>query len=184
MNKYISIVGGKPLCGSLQISGAKNSALPLMIACLLTRETCELENIPKLEDISVTSLLLRSAGAEVSINGTTAQITTKHITSTEARYGLVKALRASFLVLGPLIARAGEARVSLPGGDAIGLRPVDLHLEGLSKMGAEIRIEHGTVIGLAPGGLRPAHIVLRYPSVGATEHLMMTAAAIDGRNCD
>ena len=180
MDKYISVVGGNPLFGSVHISGSKNAALPLLISTILNENTCELNNVPLLEDISVLTLLLKSLGATVEIKGNDIKVTSANLTKSEARYGLVKALRASFLILGPLIARLGEARVSLPGGDTIGSRPVDIHLDGLSAMGVEWKIEHGVVIAKAPNGLKPCEISLSFPSVGATEHLMMTAALIPG----
>lgn len=180
MPNCISIFGPCRLNGRVRVSGAKNSALPLLFASLLTTEDCLLENVPDLEDITVTLRLLQSLGAKVEYFGHVARIRTQHITASVAPYSLVKSLRASFLVLGPLLARCGEARVSLPGGDAIGARPVDLHLRGLVRMGADIRMEHGVVIARTAGKLRPAKIELDYPSVGATEHLLMTAATISG----
>lgn len=180
MPDCISIFGPCRLSGKVRVSGAKNSALPLLFSTLLTSEDCLLENIPDLEDIAVTLRLLQSLGAKVEFFGHVARIRTQNITGSVAPYSLVKSLRASFLVLGPLLARCGEARVSLPGGDAIGTRPVDLHLRGLVRMGADIRMEHGIVIARTVGNLRPAKIELDYPSVGATEHLLMTAATIEG----
>lgn len=164
----------------MQVSGAKNSALPLLMATLLTEETCILSNIPDLEDIAVTLRLLQSLGAKAHFSGNRVSVTAKQIISSEARYDLVKSLRASFWIFGPLLARTGEARVALPGGDAIGTRPVDLHLKGLMQMGADIRLYHGVVIGRAPGGLRAANIILDYPSVGATHQLLMAAARTPG----
>jgi UDP-N-acetylglucosamine 1-carboxyvinyltransferase len=164
----------------VRVCGAKNSALPLIIAALLSEEEICLSNVPDLEDISVLLRLLRSLGAESEYDSHTVRIKTPSIKGKVAPYSLVKALRASFWVLGPLLARAGQASVALPGGDAIGTRPVDLHLDGLRKFGAEFNVEHGVVIAEAPGGLRPAEIHLDYPSVGATHHLLMTAALIPG----
>lgn len=181
MAEILSIVGGKKLQGSVRVAGAKNAALPLLIACLLNKEPCVIENVPNLEDISVTLRLLQSLGAEVSFNNHTARIQAKELHGVEAPYGLVKALRASFWVLGPLLARQGEARVALPGGDAIGTRPVDLHLKGLEQLGADIRMEHGVVRAFAPQKLHGAKIDLAYPSVGATHHLLLTAAYIADR---
>ena len=181
MRDFLEITGGKPLSGSVRASGAKNSALPLLIAALLSSGRCTLRNVPELDDIGVTARLLRSLGADVDRpSGDTIIIHGAGVSGSEAPYGLVKALRASFWVLGPLLARTGQARVSLPGGDAIGTRPVDLHLQGLSRMGAELRISHGVVIASAPGGLRPARIKFEYPSVGATHQLLMTAALVSG----
>lgn len=178
MAEILSIVGGKKLQGNVRVAGAKNAALPLLIACLLNKEPCVIENVPNLEDISVTLRLLQSLGAEVSFHNHTAKIQARELHGVEAPYGLVKALRASFWVLGPLLARQGEARVALPGGDAIGTRPVDLHLKGLEQFGADIRMEHGVVKAVAPTKLRGANINLTYPSVGATHQLLMTAAYI------
>lgn len=177
---FLTVQGGRALSGHVCVSGAKNSALPLLIATLLTEETCILSNIPDLEDIAVTLRLLQSLGAKAHFSGNRVSITCKKITSSETRYDLIKALRASFWVFGPLLARTGEARVPLPGGDAIGTRPVDLHLKGLTQMGADIRLHHGVVIGRAPGGLRAQTITLDFPSVGATHQLLMTAALVPG----
>ena len=180
MLDQLHIAGGKRLEGSVQASGAKNSLLPILIATLLTAEKCVLTNVPDLEDTSVTLRLLRSLGAEAEHHGGTIEIETKKIQHSEAPYRFVKALRSSFWLLGPLIARHGTARVSLPGGDAIGSRPVDLHLRGLVSMGADIRLKNGVVYGSAPGGLHPQAIALDYQSVGATHQLMMTAALVPG----
>ena len=164
------------------VSGAKNAALPLLFASLLSKETCELGNLPDLEDIHVSLKLLESLGARVSFKGRRACVEAADLVRSEAPYALVKSLRASFWALGPLVARLGQARVSLPGGDAIGTRPVDLHLEGLRKFGVSVEMSHGLVIANVPGALRPANIKLRYPSVGATHHLLMTAALIPGES--
>lgn len=180
MLEFLSINGGARLEGSVRVSGAKNSALPLLISTLLSSDWCELTNVPDLEDISVTIRLLESLGAEIEYNGHRVKVRVRRISGSETPYGLVKALRASFWVLGPVLARHGSARVALPGGDAIGSRPVDLHLKGLVKLGADIRMKHGTVIATAPGPLTPAKIDLDFPSVGATHQLMMTAALIPG----
>ncbi|MBL7662595.1 UDP-N-acetylglucosamine 1-carboxyvinyltransferase [bacterium] len=174
------IKAGNPLRGEVKVSGAKNSALPLMIATLLSRETCALSNVPNLEDIHVMVRLLRSFGAKVEFKGQTLKVTASDLTSSAAPYSLVKLIRASFWVLGPLVARTGYARVALPGGDAIGTRPVDLHLKGLQQFGIEVRQEHGAVIAEAPGELTPAEINLEFPSVGATQHLLLTAALVPG----
>ena len=180
MSDFLSIRGGMALQGQVRVAGAKNSALPLLFATLLTPEKCRLSNVPDLEDIAVTQRLLRSVGAHVEYTNHNLIIQTPEVKSCEAPYGLVKALRASFWALGPLVARCREARVALPGGDAIGTRPVDLHLKGLARLGADVRMSHGVVIASAPGGLRGRKIVLDYPSVGATHHLMMTAALVSG----
>ncbi len=180
MPEVLCINGGQKLSGSVRVSGAKNSALPLLFATLLSPEECVLQNVPDLEDISVTLRLLRSLGAKASFENNTVRVAAEQIRGTEAPYGLVKSLRASFWVLGPLLARAGAAQVSLPGGDAIGTRPVDLHLQGLSRLGADIRMQHGVVVATAPGGLRGAKIELGFPSVGATHNLLMAASLSRG----
>lgn len=180
MQEVLCVAGGRIVQGSVQVSGAKNAALPLLFASLLSSEECCLNNVPNLEDIPVTLRLLRSLGAHCEYEGATLKVRVRDIKGTEAPYGLVKALRASFWVLGPLLARAHEARVSLPGGDAIGTRPVDLHLNGLAKLGANFRMEHGVVIGNAPGGLTGAPVHLDFPSVGATHNILMAAVLADG----
>lgn len=180
MREQYIIEGGCRLEGSVGVSGAKNAALPLIFATILTDAPCRLTNVPDLEDIAVTLRMLRMLGARSTFNGGQLQIQTPNVEQTIAPYSMVKALRASFWVLGPLLARAGEARVALPGGDAIGTRPVDLHLKGLAALGADIRFSHGVVVAHAPGRLRGAKIKLDYPSVGATHHLLMTSARIKG----
>ncbi len=180
MLDQLHISGGVRLEGAVRISGAKNAALPILFATLLSGEQSELTNVPDLEDITVSLRLLESLGAKSEHNGNLVRVTTPRITNSEAPYRFVKALRASFWLLGPLVARCGSARVSLPGGDAIGSRPVDLHLQGLVKLGADIRLKNGVVYGSTPGGLHPADLKLDFPSVGATHQLMMTAALIPG----
>ena len=180
MLEYLTINGEQRLEGEVRISGAKNSALPLLVATLLTKERCVLRNVPDLEDINVLLRLLNSFGANYSFLDNAVVIETPEIVASEAPYWLVKALRASFWVLGPLLARTGAAQVALPGGDAIGTRPVDLHLKGLVKMGADIRMRHGVISATAPGKLCPQTIDLDYPSVGATHNLLMTAALVPG----
>ena len=177
------IRGGRPLSGDIIIGGAKNAALPLMAAGLLTDQRLVLTNVPQLADIATMGQLLAQHGIAVeraTNDGRTLSLGGP-ITNTEAPYDIVRKMRASFLVLGPLAARTGEARVSLPGGCAIGARPVDLHLKGLEQMGAAIRLEAGYVIATAPGGLRGATIVFPFPSVGATENLLMAASLADGQ---
>lgn len=178
MAEFLKIIGGQQLRGEVEVSGAKNSALPLLISGLLSAEKTVFTNVPGLEDISVTLRLLKSLGAEISWQDKRVEIATPKIIKTEASYSLVRSLRASFWVLGPLLARAGEARVSLPGGDAIGSRPVDLHLKGLEALGAEIKLQHGVVTASAPNGLHGAEFELGFPSVGATHQILMTAALI------
>jgi UDP-N-acetylglucosamine 1-carboxyvinyltransferase len=179
----ILIRGGKPLSGEIAIGGAKNAALPLMAAGLLTAERLTLTNVPQLADITTMRSLIAQHG--VAVEAVTRDARTLaiggEITNTEAPYDIVRKMRASVLVLGPLVARCGEARVSLPGGCAIGTRPIDLHLKGLEQMGAVIRLDGGYVHASAPRGLRGAAIVLAMPSVGATENLLMAASLADGR---
>src|SRR5271154_62560 len=179
----IRIRGGRPLSGEIVIGGAKNAALPLMSAAMLTEDRLILSNVPRLADIDTMTLLLTQhgmAGDPLCNDGRTLSIGGS-ITNTEAPYDIVRKMRASVLVLGPLVARVGEARVSLPGGCAIGTRPIDLHLKGLEQLGAEIRLDGGYVHASAPRGLTGATIVLAMPSVGATENLLMAAALADGR---
>ena len=186
----IRIRGGRPLKGTIPIGGAKNAALPLMAASLLTDETLTLVNIPHLADISTLANLLATLGVEIALDGHAPNgghagralaLSAKNITSTTAAYDLVRKMRASILVLGPLVAREGQARVSLPGGCAIGARPVDLHLKGLEQLGAKIELKEGYVEAAAPGGLVGARIVFPFVSVGATENLMMAATLAKGR---
>ncbi len=177
----ILIRGGRPLAGRLPIGGAKNAALPLMAAGLLTEERLTLENVPKLADIDTMASLLAEAGLVLERGAGGRRLAVGgRITSTEAPYDIVRRMRASVLVLGPLLARCGEARVSLPGGCAIGTRPVDLHLKGLAQMGAEIRLDRGYIDARLQGRLKGAEIVLPFPSVGATENLLMAASLAEG----
>lgn len=186
----ISIVGGKPLNGIIPISGAKNAALPLMIASLLTPETLTLKNVPNLADVNLLARILRNHGLDLTIDGKRADpapylgetfhLTARDIVDTTAPYEMVSRMRASFWVIGPLVARAGKARVSMPGGCAIGTRPVDLHLMGLKALGAEIDIDGGYVVAKAPNGLRGGRIVFPKVSVGATHNVLMAAALAKG----
>jgi UDP-N-acetylglucosamine 1-carboxyvinyltransferase len=179
----IRIRGGRPLSGEIVIGGAKNAGLPLMAAGLLTDERLVLTNVPLLADIHTMAQLIAQHGVAVEpvTNDGRALSIGGAITNTEAPYDIVRKMRASVLVLGPLVARVGEARVSLPGGCAIGTRPIDLHLKGLQQMGAAIQLDGGYVNATAPQGLRGATIVLAMPSVGATENLLMAASLADGR---
>jgi len=186
----IRIVGGSKLTGTIPISGAKNAALPLMIASLLTRETLTLDNVPHLADVEQLIRILGNHGVDYSVNGRrpgeaetysrTIHFTAGDIVSTTAPYELVSKMRASFWVIGPLLARMGEARVSLPGGCAIGTRPVDLFIDGLRALGAEIEIENGYVLAKAPKGLVGNRFVFPKVSVGATHVLMMAATLARG----
>ena len=185
----IFIQGGKPLRGEIQISGAKNAALPLMAASLLTTETLALSNLPHLADISTMAKLLRKLGVQISMDGDAPggghagrvfELTAKELTHTTAPYDLVRKMRASVLVLGPLLARAGRARVSMPGGCAIGTRPVDLHLKALEQLGAKIELTEGYIEARAENGLTGAHIVFPMVTVGGTENLLMAACQARG----
>ena len=179
----IRIRGGKPLSGEIPIGGAKNAALPLMAAGLLTSERLVLTNVPRLADIVTMGQLLEQHGIAVEPMDNAARVLSLggQITNTEAPYDIVRKMRASVLVLGPLLARVGEARVSLPGGCAIGTRPVDLHLKGLEQMGATFDLNAGYIDGRVSGRLRGATIIFPFVSVGATENLLMAAALADGR---
>jgi UDP-N-acetylglucosamine 1-carboxyvinyltransferase len=184
MDKFV-IRGGKPLYGSVAISGAKNSALPVMAASLLTPEKITLHNIPKVRDLITMSKLLAFMSAKVSVTDIpTSDYTIEAITLNDAiaPYELVKTMRASILTLGPAIARAGVAHVSLPGGCSIGARPVDLHLAALEKMGAEIVVSEGYIQAKVPnhGRLKGAHIVFEKITVTGTENILMAAALADG----
>jgi UDP-N-acetylglucosamine 1-carboxyvinyltransferase len=185
----IRIRGGRPLSGAIPISGAKNAALPLMTAALLSDETLTLGNLPHLADIATLATLLAQHGVEIEMRGGAPNgghtgkvlaLTARTITSTTAPYDLVRKMRASVLVLGPLVARCGQARVSLPGGCAIGTRPVDLHIKGLMALGAEIELTEGYIQASAPNGLRGAQVVFPQVSVGATENLLMAASLAKG----
>ena len=189
MDKFV-IRGGNPLLGTVRISGAKNAALPGMAAALLTEEPVALENIPQVRDIETTRKLLTAMGAEVELGYGRAQhrtsICCRNLVSPEASYELVKTMRASTLVLGPLLARCGKARVSLPGGCAIGARPIDLHIKGLERLGANINQEHGYVEASAER-LKGAEIVFDKITVTGTEDLLMAATLAEGetvlQNC-
>lgn len=183
MDKFV-IKGGKPLHGTVAISGAKNSALPAMAASLLTAERVTLHNVPRVRDIITMAKLLAFMGASVMVDSFPAadySIEAKTISHAEAPYDLVKTMRASILTLGPTLARIGVARVSLPGGCAIGARPVDLHLTALEKMGAEIATTHGYIEARAPRGrLQGGHVKFEKITVTGTENILMAAALADG----
>lgn len=187
--ELIRIRGGRPLRGVIAIGGAKNAALPLMVACLLTDETLTLGNLPHVADISTLANLLRQHGVDLALDGGATNggtkgralsLTAGEITNTTAPYDLVRKMRASVLVLGPLLARVGKAKVSLPGGCAIGNRPVDLHLSALEQMGAEIELADGYIVARAPHGLKGAEIQFSIISVGATQNILMAACLADG----
>ncbi|MDE2356092.1 MAG: UDP-N-acetylglucosamine 1-carboxyvinyltransferase, partial [Alphaproteobacteria bacterium] len=180
----IAITGGEPLCGQIAISGAKNSAIKLMAASLLTDAPLRLTNMPRLADTRLMGALLRRLGAEIEEregpDGSETVLTTREIVSAFAPYDLVRQMRASFNVLGPLLARSGHAKVSLPGGCEIGARPVDLHLEALRALGAQIDLHEGYIYAQAPRGLKGGRIEFPFSSVGATEHAMLAAVLADG----
>jgi UDP-N-acetylglucosamine 1-carboxyvinyltransferase len=185
----IRIIGGEPLKGTIPISGAKNAALPLMIASLLTRETLTLKNIPRLADVTLLGRILGNHGVDVtavgkkmgqSTEGQTFKLKAGEIVDTTAPYEMVSRMRASFWVLAPLVARCGEAKVSLPGGCAIGTRPVDLHLTTLKSLGVSIDLEGGYVIAKALNGLTGARVTLSKVSVGATHNALMAAVLARG----
>ncbi|HLB79000.1 MAG TPA: UDP-N-acetylglucosamine 1-carboxyvinyltransferase [Dongiaceae bacterium] len=186
----IRILGGNPLNGTIAISGAKNAALPLMIASLLTDEKLTLDNVPRLADVAMLKRILGNHGVDCMIlgkragqngmSGETLELSARDIVDTTAPYDLVSRMRASFWVIGPLIARMGTARVSLPGGCAIGTRPVDLFIEALKTLGAEIDIDSGYVVASAPNGLRGARVAFPKVTVGATHVTMMAAALARG----
>ena len=178
----IRIKGGRPLDGTIDISGAKNACLTLMPTALLTDQPLTLTNVPRLADIATMSELLASLGAEIAplSDGKVLALNIENLTNLTADYDIVRKMRASILVLGPMLARAGKARVSLPGGCAIGARPVDLHLSGLEKMGAELELSDGYVEATAPRGLTGETIEFPFVSVGATENLLMAATLAKG----
>jgi UDP-N-acetylglucosamine 1-carboxyvinyltransferase len=186
----ISIIGGRPLHGAIPISGAKNATLPLMIASLLTKETLILDNVPRLADVALLQRILNNHGIDIMVNGKrpgdtayqgqTLHISAADIVDTTAPYELVSKMRASFWVIGPLVARMGEAKVSMPGGCAIGTRPVDLLIMALQCLGAEIEIDGGYVIARARHGLRGGEIVFPKVTVGGTHTAIMAASLAHG----
>jgi UDP-N-acetylglucosamine 1-carboxyvinyltransferase len=186
----IRIVGGRPLTGTIPISGAKNAALPLMIASLLTEETLTLDNVPRLADVALLQRILGNHGVDVTVpgkrpgerqyQGQTLRLSAASIVDTTAPYELVSRMRASFWVLAPLVARMGEARVSMPGGCAIGTRPVDLLLMAMERLGAQIEIDGGYVVARAPKGLRGGEIVFPKVTVSGTHTALMGAVLADG----
>lgn len=184
MDKIV-IRGGIPLHGDIVISGAKNAALPLMAACLLSDQPLELINVPELSDIASMAELLSQLGVAIEVDKKpdhrVYRLSAKHLLSTTAPYDVVRKMRASVLVLGPLVARDGEAHVSLPGGCAIGIRPIDLHLKGLEALGAEITLEDGYVHAKAPKGLIGADFTFPVVSVTGTENLLMAATLAKGQ---
>src|SRR5262249_30487615 len=186
----IRIRGGSRLAGEIPVGGAKNAALPLMAAALLTDETLTLGNLPHVADIATMANLLADLGVEVHLNGEAGNgqdgrglaLTARRICEVRAAHDLGRKMRASVPVLGPLVARYGRAEVSLPGGCAIGTRPIDLHLQGLRQLGAEIDLAEGYVVARAPEGLTGTRIVFPKVSVGATENLLMAATLAKGES--
>ncbi len=179
MDQFL-IDGGKPLKGVVKISGSKNAALPILIATLLTDEVCVIDNVPVLlRDIRTTLQLLESLGKKVVSHGSRVTVKPQASLKTHAPYDLVKQMRASVLVAGPLLARFGVVRVPIPGGCSIGLRPIDIHLNGFKALGARELVDQGDII-LSSRELSPGRVRLKFPSVGATENLMMAAAALNG----
>jgi UDP-N-acetylglucosamine 1-carboxyvinyltransferase len=176
----IRVKGGARLTGDVRVGGAKNSALKLMAAALLAEGRSVVANVPRITDIAIMAEVLRRLGCEVSLDGNEATIVVPEEPGSEADYDLVRRLRASICVLGPLLARRGYVRVALPGGDMIGSRGLDMHVSGLARMGADISGEHGFIIASAPSGLHGATIWLDFPSVGATENLLMAAVLAKG----
>jgi UDP-N-acetylglucosamine 1-carboxyvinyltransferase len=176
----IRVTGGARLAGELRVDGAKNSALKLMAAALLAQGRTVINNVPRITDMLIMAEVLRRLGCRVTFEGDEVTIDTPAELRAETDYDLVRQLRASICVLGPLLARQGYVRVAHPGGDAIGSRGLDMHVSGLEQMGAEITGEHGFVIASAPSGLRGATIWLDFPSVGATENLLMAAVLAKG----
>ena len=177
---YLQITGGAKLSGAINISGAKNSALPVIAATILSDKPVTLTNLPNVVDIRTLLKLLTILGGEVEHNNTIATINNGTINSTKAVYEIVSQMRASILVLGPLLARFGECKVSLPGGCAIGQRPIDLHLKALESMGATIEIKGGYVRAEAPNGLKGAKIIFDKITVGGTENIVMAASLAHG----
>ncbi len=180
MEKLI-ITGGKKLTGTVKVSGAKNAVLPIIAASLLGSTPSRLLEAPNLEDVRTISEVIEHLGVSVSYDEDALVIDSTNITSCEAPYELVRKMRASFLVMGPLLARRGRAKISLPGGCAIGTRPIDLHLKGFEALGAQIELGHGYVEARAPQGLTGARIYLDFPSVGATENILMAASMAKGQ---
>ena len=182
MEKLV-IRGGAPLNGTVHVSGAKNAVLPIITATLLTPGTCYIDGVPSLADVDTIVDLISYLGVSKTWNGEVLTINAKDIKNHEAPYECVSKMRASFLIMGPLLARYGYARISLPGGCRIGTRPIDLHLKGFTCLGAEISRENGFVEAKVKGRLKGARVYLDYPSVGATENIMMAASLADGVTC-
>lgn len=176
----ITVTGGRPLSGTVRVGGAKNSALKLMAAALLAPGESVIHNVPEISDVDLMARVLEGLGVRITREGHTVRIDASDITSVETPYELVAQMRASIVVLGPLVARFGRARVAMPGGCNIGSRKIDMHLHGLEHLGAEIAFEHGYIDALAPGGLTGSQVILDFPSVGATENLLMASVLARG----
>jgi UDP-N-acetylglucosamine 1-carboxyvinyltransferase len=177
----IIVRGGRPLSGEVRVEGAKNSALKLMAAALLAPGISRITNVPDIADVGVMSEVLAGLGAVVTRSDHSLSVDATTLTSFEAPYEMVAQMRASIAVLGPLVARHGQARVAMPGGCNIGSRKIDMHINGLTELGVEIRTGHGFIDAIAPAdGLRAAHVMLDFPSVGATENLLMAAVVAKG----
>src|SRR5689334_14096350 len=179
MDKFL-IQGGRPLEGEIPVSGAKNSALPVLAACLLTKDEIKLDRIPPVRDIGTMEKLLKHIGAELHVKGGKVTVRAGKLDKPEAPYDLVKTMRASSLVLGPLVARTGRARVSMPGGCAIGARPINLHVSALEQLGAEIKQSHGYVKAEAPHGLKGTQVQFDRITVTGTEDVLMAAVLARG----
>lgn len=174
------MTGGKPLKGEVTISGAKNAVLPIIVGTLLTEEVCVIRDVPHLADVETISEVLTVLGAQVVREGSVMRIDGSKVDNFTAPYQYIQKMRASVLIMGPLLARMGRAKISMPGGCGIGTRPIDLHLKGLEALGAHISLEHGDIDAVVDGRLQGARIYLDFPSVGATENIMMAAVLAEG----
>ena len=180
---YLKILGGQPISGSIKIAGAKNSALPILACALLYEDYLEIDNLPNVADVKTLVKLLEYLGCTTQWNGVNSiKISAQRIVHTKATYDIVRTMRASILALGPLLARFRKCEVSLPGGCAIGARPVDLHIKAMEKMGANIQIENGYIVATAPEGLKGAHITFDKITVTGTENVLMAAALAKGES--
>ena len=180
MDKLI-VTGKKAIHGEVTISGAKNAVLPIIVGALLAEDITVLHDVPKLSDVATIKEVLEILGAKITFENLTMTIDSRDLNNWDAPYNYVQKMRASVLIMGPLLARLGKAKISMPGGCAIGTRPIDLHLKGLEALGADIQINHGDMNAVVPGGkLKGNRIYLDFPSVGATEHIMMAATTAEG----
>ena len=180
MDKLI-VTGKKAIHGEVTISGAKNAVLPIIVGALLAEDITVLHDVPKLSDVATIKEVLEILGAKITFENHTMTIDSRDLNNWDAPYNYVQKMRASVLIMGPLLARLGKAKISMPGGCAIGTRPIDLHLKGLEALGADIKINHGDMNAVVPGGkLKGNRIYLDFPSVGATEHIMMAATTAEG----